>query len=124
MSQFETALRAIIAEEVGKFFGDKATDAPAKKPTATKPTKAADTAKPAEAAKPAGPSKKELADAVVALAKIPEGGRDSAVGILKKHGVEKVSDLAEAQYAAVHKDVLASTESFSTPEAAEPASLV
>lgn len=128
MSQLETALKQLIREVLNEDRGSAAIgEAPPVK-AAGKPTRAS-TAKTAEAAPAAAPvkstvDKKTLADAVVALAKIPEGGRDSAVGILKKHGVEKVSDLAEAQYAAVHKDVIASTKSFSAPAEAEPASLV
>ena len=122
MSNLENALRAIIREELAAIVGgaDKTTAdvIPAK------------TAKPARAAAPAktaekGPSKKELADAVVALAKIPEGGRDSAVSILKKYKAENVTALAESDYAAVLKDVLAATKSFDTPTTAtEPESLV
>ena len=109
----ETALRTIIAEELAKFHGAvKTIEADVEAAVTHKPGRPARAAP--VAAKPSV-DKKTLADAVVSLAKLPDGGRDSAVAILKKHGVEKVSDLDIGQYDAVHKDVVAATASMSSP---------
>jgi CCR4-NOT transcriptional regulation complex NOT5 subunit len=49
----------------------------------------------------------QVADAIIALANSPTGGRDKAVAILTKYGVKKVPELKPENFEAVLADVAA-----------------
>lgn len=53
------------------------------------------------------PTLQQVADAIIALANSPTGGRDKAVAILSKYGVKKVPELKPENFVAVLADVTA-----------------